>query len=788
MHNLLKQPTEPQLRGNRLLLWLLLLLTMLIGLFLPGCHSPASSTGKNPGAPSANPSSNPAPIFYDSPNIPMPQRLELLAHNVVPEEVLNKNKEKAEQYDALLKDEKDPQLLLFQLPKYAQELLYAGRTEEAITQFERLEKLARHNDPAAWKQNRQQWRLQKAVAYLRLGEQDNCLLNHNADSCLLPIQGGGIHKNPRGSRGAIAPLMEMLQEEPDNLSARWLLNIAYMTLGEYPLKVPKRWLISPEAFKSDYDIKRFPNIAANLGLDLNRVSGGTIIEDFDGDGNLDIMTSAIGYQDQLRFFHNNGDGTFTDRTKEAGLIGEVGGLNIIQADYNNDGFPDVLILRGGWFGKSGHWPLSLLKNNGNGTFTDVTEQAGLLRFHPTQTAVWFDYNNDGWLDLFVGNESKEDDGNPCELFRNNGDGTFTECAKENGLDVVGFVKGVVAGDFNNDGRPDLYLSLQMGDNILFRNDGPKTSGGSPKSPWKFTNISKQAGVTAPFNSFSCLCFDYDNDGWPDLFVVGYKFGEDGVGGVAADTMGKSSTLDRAHLYHNNHDGTFSDVSKQAHLDKVILGMGINFGDLDNDGWLDFYVGTGNPNLGMLVPNRMFRNAEGQFFQDVTTSGGFGHLQKGHAISFGDLNNDGNQDIYESMGGIYDADTAYNALYENPGHGNHWITLKLEGVQTNRSAIGARLKVTVQTGKGTRDIYKTVSTGGSFGSSPLRQEIGLGQATAIEKVEIFWPVTGKTQTFTGLERDHFYKIREGDATVTPWMLKSFAFSHAAPPHHHHVTQK
>src|SRR5262249_38092335 len=158
-----------------------------------------------------------------------------------------------------------------------------------------------------------------------------CLLNHTSDSCLIPIQGGGIHKIQQGSRGAIKVLTQILKDNKNNFAARWLLNIAYMTLGEYPLAVPKQWLVPPDVFKSDYDIKRFPDIAGNLGLDLQQLAGGVIIEDFDNDGNLDILISAFGPNDQLRYFHNNGDGTFTERTQEAGLTGETGGLNMIQA-------------------------------------------------------------------------------------------------------------------------------------------------------------------------------------------------------------------------------------------------------------------------------------------------------------------------------------------------------------------------------------------------------------------------------------------------------------------------
>ncbi len=182
---------------------------------------------------------------------------------------------------------------------------------------------------------------------------------------------------------------------------------------------------------------------------------------------------------------------------------------------------------------------------------------------------------------------------------------------------------------------------------------------------------------------------------------------------------------------------------------------------------------------------MFRNNEGKGFQDVTTSGGFGQLQKGHAIAFGDLNNDGEQDVYSVVGGALSGDHYHNQLFANPGHGNHWIKLKLEGVQSNRSAIGARIKVVARTDSGSRNIYRVVGSGGSFGASPLRQEIGLGQARGIERVEIFWPVTGKTQVLTGLEVENLYAVREGEPTARRIPLKSFPWpAPSTAVHHHH----
>jgi hypothetical protein len=498
------------------------------------------------------------------------------------------------------------------------------------------------------------------------------------------------------------------------------------------------------------------------------------------------MVSSIGFNDPLRLFRNNGNGTFTERTLEAGLDGETGGLNIVQADYNNDGYADVLILRGGWFGSEGKFPHSLLRNNRNGTFTDVTEEAGVLSFHPTQTAVWFDYNNDGWLDYFVGNETSPPNGekHPCELFRNNGDGTFTEVAAESGVGLLAFVKGVTAGDYNNDGRPDLYVSVRDDSNHLYRNDGPKGTNASGKEAWQFSDVTAAAGVAEPKMSFPTWFFDYDNDGWLDLFVSGYYVSE--VGDVAADYLGLNNKGVKPKLYHNNRNGTFTDVAEAAGISKVLLAMGSNFGDLDNDGWLDFYVGTGNPDLSTLIPNRMFRNNGGRRFQDVTTSGGFGHLQKGHGVSFGDIDNDGDQDIYEDMGGAYPGDVAQNVLYANPGHGNHWICLELEGMQSNKAGVGARIRVNVETDQGVRAIYKTVGTGGSFGASPLRQEIGLGQARKLRSVEVFWPVTGKTQVLTNAAFDQFYKVREGAAGAELLARRSFKLptQGAANPHAHH----
>jgi hypothetical protein len=216
-------------------------------------------------------------------------------------------------------------------------------------------------------------------------------------------------------------------------------------------------------------------------------------------------------------------------------------------------------------------------------------------------------------------------------------------------------------------------------------------------------------------------------------------------------------------------------------------MGANFGDLDNDGRLDFYIGTGDPQLMNLMPNRMFRQGEDGRFQDVTTSGGFGQLQKGHGIAFGDLDNDGDQDIYSVVGGAAESDGYPDQLFANPGHGNSWLKLRLVGVQSNRAAIGARVKVVAKYENGdVREFHRTVGSGGSFGASPLRVEVGLGKAVAIDRIEVFWPVSDKRQTFTNPEINQSYRVTEGSTDLVAWELPAFelgVMADGSQLHHH-----
>lgn len=643
------------------------------------------------------------------------------------------------------------------------EMISAGLNEQAIVELEKfIEDMQRvpEPDPQAIHTLRQLL----ALSYYRMGEVTNCVERTRSGSCLFPITEEGHYTITTASERAVQILKEVLTLRPDTWESRWLLNLAYMNLGRYPQEVPKQWLIPPDRMQSDYTLSPFQNIAAQAGVNLRGLSGGVVMDDFNNDGWLDLFISAWGPNDQLRLFLNKGDGTFTERTKEAGLTGIVGGLQILHADYDNDGHKDLLILRGAWYGDQGRIPNSLLRNNGDGTFTDVTKSAGLLSYHPTQAAVWADFNRDGWLDLFIGNESTRGD-QPCELYISNGIDpatgrvTFTNRIQESGLgELSTFVKAAVSADINNDGWPDLYLSNLLQPNFLLLNKGV-----NEENIPMWENISYSAGTSEPIPSFPAWFWDFDNDGWEDIMV--FSFNQQGnAAEVAAQWYMGESIVHTHRLYRNNGDGTFTDVAGIKGIQEPMLAMGSSYGDITNNGYPDMYVGTGTPSFASLVPNKMFLNREGKSFVDVTTPAHLGHLQKGHGVAFGDFDNDGDLDIYTVLGGAYEGDFAVNALFLNPlADKSPWLRIQLEGTRSNRSALGAKaiLKVRDANGK-SRSIYKTVSPGGSFGGNCLDLFFGLGKAEAIEELKVLWPNRDRTvETFTDLPLRSTIRIVEGN---------------------------
>jgi hypothetical protein len=579
----------------------------------------------------------------------------------------------------------------------------------------------------------------QGIAALRRGEVENCVECACEGRCIFPLQASAVHRKPEGSRAAVQFFTEYLRHRPNEYAGRWLLNLAYMTLGEYPDKVPREYLIPLEPFRSEFDVGRFIDVAPRLGVDRLNQAGGAIMDDFDNDGLLDLIMTTSGTAGSMAFYRNKGDGTFEDRTKGSGLETQLGGLYCVQTDYNNDGRLDVYVCRGGWTGVPQRH--SLLRNNGDGTFTDVTKEAGLMAPVDSQVAVWADFDNDGWLDLFVGGESVR-----SRLYRNKGDGTFEEVALKAGVANEGFVcKGANWCDFDGDGWPDLYVSNLEGPPRLFHNNRDGT----------FTDVAAQMGITKPYAGFSCWFFDYDNDGWPDLFVAGY---ERSLEEVVKSQLGLPHNGETCRLYRNLGGKKFEDVTAAVGLNQAMAPMGSNFVDVDNDGFLDIYLGTGTPNYAFVVPNRLFKNVGGKRFADVTTSSGTGHLQKGHAVACGDWDRDGHVDLYVMLGGAVPGDRFHNVLFQNPGSANHSITVKLIGRKTNRPAIGARIKAVVADDPETA-IYRHVTSGSSFGGNALEQTLGLGKATRIVRLEVYWPTSGTTQVFRDVPADQAIEITE-----------------------------
>ncbi len=583
----------------------------------------------------------------------------------------------------------------------------------------------------------------QGVTALRRGENANCVMCRGESSCILPIAPAAFHTRPEGSRDAIRHFTEYLRQFPDDLETRWLLNVAHMTLGEYPGGVDPQYLLSIERFeRSEFDIGRFLDVAHEAGVDRENLSGGAILDDFDGDGRLDLVVTDFAPTGPMAYYRNKGDGTFEDRTASSGLDGQLGGLACFQADFDNDGRLDVFVPRGAWL----KYPIrpSLLRNVGEGRFVDVTEASGLLDPINAHAACWGDYDNDGRLDLFVACERQTN-----RLYRNKGDGTFEEVARKAGVagSAEDFAKGATWIDYDNDDFPDLFINNFRGLPYLFRNRRDGT----------FLEVTVPMRVDGPDRGFSCWAFDYDNDGWLDLFATCYdRTLADIVKGLVG--LPHKGTIGTSRLFHNVGGKAFEDVTYEAGLDQVHAAMGSNFADFDNDGFLDFYLGTGDPSLATIVPNRMFRNVEGKRFAEITGSSRTGHLQKGHGVAIGDFDRDGDVDLFVQTGGAVPGDRYHNVLFRNPGQGHKSLTVKLVGKTTNRSAIGARIKA-VTAGPEPMTIYRHVSSGSSFGANPLEQTIGLGKADRLSTLEIHWPTSRTTQVLRDVPAGGVIEITE-----------------------------
>ncbi len=619
-----------------------------------------------------------------------------------------------------------------------------------------------------------------ALAYLRQAEQTNCIDHHSSTSCVIPLDGNGIHQDKSWANKAAEVYRNLMVYDSLDDQSKWFLNLAHMALGNYPDGVPERYVINPALFQSGHSFKPFRNVAMSAGVAINNHAGASVSEDFNNDGLIDLFTTSYSLAEQSYLLTNQGNGKFSDESSRLGLLGLTAGLNAVQGDFNNDGYEDLFVGRGAWLGKNGQIRNSLLINNAGNGFEERSYSANLPSEKPTGTVAIADIDLDGDLDIFIGNEGTLRTPFPSELMLNDGTGKFEDASDRAGLAINEFVKGASWGDVNNDGYPDLVVSIYGGNNKLFINR-------SKDGKVMFEESGKMAGISEPIYSFPCWFWDFDNDGFQDIMIFGYDNRQSQLipSHVLRNMENNEDAKDKPRLYKNNGDETFSDITTEAGLDIPIYAMGANYGDLNNDGYPDFYTGTGEFNLWAQIPNRMFLNIEGNRFVEVTYEGGFGQIQKGHGISFADFDNDGDQDIYHQVGGAAESDVFHNMLFENPGFENNWISIDLEGAVSNRSAIGATLKLSIldERTNERRIVYHHVNSGGSFGANSLRAEIGLGITGNIDTLSITWPNgEQEMQVFYNIEPNQHYTLRESEPLKLV-QRKKFSFSEIQSTHHH-----
>ena len=500
------------------------------------------------------------------------------------------------------------------------------------------------------------------------------------------------------------------------------------------------------------------------------MGSGVALFDYDNDNRLDIffangariddpmLKAAIPRKDSPKYwnrlYHQKPDGTFEDVTERAGLTGNGYSTGVAVGDYDNDGFEDLFV--------AGYGHSTLYHNNGDGTFTDVTLSSGVAGAGWATSAAWVDYDNDGRLDLVVARYMEWDFEDiycglreagfrsychpdlfkPASvlLYHNDGEGKFTEVAHKAGIDKPAKGLGVAIADYDHDGWTDIVIANDSIPEYLFHNKGNGT----------FEEIGLPSGVAldgsgATFAGMGVEFEDYDNDGWADVFIT-------------------DLANQRYALYRNLGDGTFDYVSNSTGISAATLlhsGWGVRFLDYDNDGWKDLFIvqshvmdtiEVNEPHLHYKEPPMLLRSDNGKRFVNVSADSGepFQQAWVGRGMAIGDINNDGKIDVVLSTNN----GQAYVLLNETPT-ANHWITLKLVGVKSNRDGIGSQVKITTETG----DQSASATTAGSYqSSSDKRVHFGLGAAKSVKLVQIRWP-SGIVQTLKEVKPDQVVTVTE-----------------------------
>ena len=558
--------------------------------------------------------------------------------------------------------------------------------------------------------------------------------------------------------------------------AAYLICLAVVLLAEEV--VSDRWFqdVTKQAgIDARHGNRVFDNPYAKIMAGYTALGASATVADFDGDGYEDVFVTDSKLGGKNHLYRNNHDFTFTDVAEQAGVANGNDENNAtadsLWFDFNNDGRPDLLIVR---FGHN-----QLFENLGNGKFKDVSKRAGIDGYKNAITAIAFDYDHDGYLDLFVGSyfqptnifkpdtprffpESFEtaNNGGGVTVYHNNHNGTFTDVTEKVGLKTSGWTLDIGHGDADNDGFDDVYVACDFGTDRFFHNNGNGT----------FSDITEKAIGFDTKKGMNVDWGDFDNDGLLDIYVTN----------ITDDYMREGNFL-----WHNNGNLTFTDVSRETGTSETGWGWGAKFFDYDNDGWLDLYVTNGwvsagkdsyvpdifqmivkpgidfadarnwppmgNKSLSGYERKRLFHNEKGQVFKDEAKRHGVDSIRDGRGIAIADFDNDGRLDMFvaNANGEPY--------LYRNTMPlARHWVDFVLQGTKSNRTAVGAQVRITA--GGSTR--LQFISGGNSFaGQSSSRVHFGLGDVAKIDQIEVRWPA-GEREVFTGLAVDKIQKIVEG----------------------------
>ncbi len=560
------------------------------------------------------------------------------------------------------------------------------------------------------------------------------------------------------------------------IAAALALPLSVWAFAEIEAKIHFEDVSAKSGTQVQHHTRRFNGPNADVLRMFTSGGASAAVYDYDGDGLDDIFVTDSDNGKVNHLFHNNGNMTFTDVAVQAG-VAKGNDPNTIVADalwldYDNDGKEDLLVAR---FGT----PI-LYHNEGHGKFKDVSAASGLNKFGNTIAVIAFDYDNDGYVDIMLGNyfkpvnllELKDPhvlpndldnavNGGGVTLWHNNHNGTFTDVTEKAGFSKhTGWTLDLGHGDFNNDGLQDVYLACDYGTDRIFFNNGDGT----------FTEKTQTAIGFDTRKGMNVDIADYDNDGWLDIYVTNIT-----------DEYMKECNM----LWHNNHDGTFTDVSKETNTCETLWGWAAKFGDFDNDGWQDLFVVNGLrsgskdnyipvlvnlitqpgvdftdvrlwPNIGEMSwsgyqKKKMFRNLGGQAFKEISAEAGVDNDKDGRGLAMGDFDNDGKLDFFQS-----NADQLPIFYHNNTQGSGNWVQFALTGTKSNREAIGARISITAG---GLTQIQEINGGNGYAGQSMRRAHFGIGKATKIDSVEIHWP-SGAKEKITNVAMNKLNKVTEG----------------------------